>query len=129
MLVRVGRFIGMGRAGAAVPRIHLSGLSIAEDAEVGDLIGTLSVANSPDGVSWTFTLGDGAPSEVALDESDDTRLEVASALTPGPLGVPIVATSDEETPTVLNRTFGLVVTEVVDPDPPSYVPTYYYLGF
>jgi hypothetical protein len=104
-------------SGASVPRIQLSGLSIAEDAEVGDLIGTLSVANSPEGVSWTFTLGEGAPETVALDESDDTLLEVAGALdseTDPTLSVPVVATSDEDPATVLNRTFDIGVTNVLE---------------
>jgi hypothetical protein len=127
--IGIGISIGGGGAGGAgFPSIQLSGLAIAEDAEVGDLIGTLSVANSPEGVSWAFTLGMGAPAEVAIDEVDDTRLEVAEVLTPGTLEVPVVATSDEMTPTVLNRTFNIEVTEVVIP-PGDYIPTYYYLGF
>jgi hypothetical protein len=110
---------GRGGGGASdfvpPPSIQLSGLSIAEDAEVGDLIGTLSVANSPEGVTWAFTAGEGAPSEFTLDESDDTRLEVADTLSPGTYPFPVVATSDEDPATFLNRTFNIEVTEVVIP--------------
>lgn len=69
---------GVGLSGDPVPSIQLSGLAIAEDAEVGDLVGTLSVANFEG--EGTFSLGDGTSNLLELDESDDTRVLVAGAL-------------------------------------------------
>jgi hypothetical protein len=110
------RFI-TGRSAYVSPDIKRVNEIVLEDAEAGDLAATLSVINSPPGVSWTFTLGEGAPSEFAIDESDSTLLEVDGSLdyeSVTSYEVPIVATSDEDPATVLTRTITILITNVVE---------------
>src|SRR5690606_19299815 len=82
-------------------------------------------ANSPEGVTWAFTLGEGAPSEFELDESDDTQGKVAEALdyeTTQSYEISIVATSDEVEPRELTTTITVPVVNVVDDvDAPAIV--------
>lgn len=70
---------GQTGAGVSGPSIVIDDSSIPEDASVGDLVGTLSVTNGSG--TYAFTLTDDAGGLFALDGSDDTRLEVAAALT------------------------------------------------
>jgi hypothetical protein len=58
--------------------IALSASTVAEDASVGDLVGTLSVTNGSG--SYAFTMTDTAGGLFALDVVDDTLAEVAGAL-------------------------------------------------
>jgi hypothetical protein len=58
--------------------IVLSASTVAEDASVGDLVGTLSVTNGSG--SYAFTMTDDAGGLFALDGVDDTLAEVAGAL-------------------------------------------------
>jgi hypothetical protein len=58
--------------------IVLSASTVAEDASVGDLVGTLSVSNGSG--SYAFTMTNTAGGLFALDGVDDTLTEVAGAL-------------------------------------------------
>lgn len=121
MLVRVGRFIGRGGSGyVASPSIQLSGLSIAEDAAGATVLGDLSVANSPPGVSWTYAFKAGSNAaglwqiingnQVALADEASLNYEDTSSY-PNEF---IEATSDEMTPTVIERAFTFTVTNVIE---------------
>lgn len=111
---------GVGRSGEAVPRIQLSGLSIAEDAAGGTVLGDLSVANSPPGVSWTYAFKAGSNAaglwqiingnQVALADEASLDYEDTSSY-PNEF---IEATSDEMTPTVIERAFTFSVTNVIE---------------
>jgi|GEM_PF-2713009 len=80
--------LGLGNLGnsggipaAPSPQIQLSGGTVAESASVGDLWGTLSVSNLPDGVTvtgYSITVDDDSVAQ--LDAGDDTLLEVGGAL-------------------------------------------------
>lgn len=110
--------------GPSGPRLSYVPETVPEDASVDDLAATLSILNGPEGVSWTFTLGGGAPAEFALDVMDDTRLLVAGALdyeTETFHDVPIVATSDEDPATVLTRTIRIPITNVIE-TPVNFIP-------
>lgn len=61
--------------GVAAASIHLGGLTVPEDASIGDLVGALSVLNGSG--SYTFTLTDDAGGKFAIDVAN---LEVAGAL-------------------------------------------------
>jgi hypothetical protein len=87
------------------PRIVLLGSSVPEDAEIGALVGTLSVVNG-DGV-YTFTLTAGGD----LFAIDGDRLEVGAALTAGIESVTIEADNGVDVP--ISRTFAINVTAVV----------------
>jgi hypothetical protein len=93
------------RSGA---RIGLSSSTIAEDASVGDLVGTLAVANGSG--SYTFTLTDDAGGLFALDVGDDTLLEVAGALSPGSESITVEADNGVDAP--VSRAFLITVTAV-----------------
>ena len=86
------------------PRIVLLGASIPEDAEIGDLVGTLSVVNGSG--SYTFTLTAGGD----LFAIDGDRLEVGAALTAGIESVTVEADNGVDVP--ISRTFEINVTEV-----------------
>jgi hypothetical protein len=75
---------------ASGPAIVLAGSSIAEGASVGDLVGLLSVANSP--LDFDFTLTDDADGQFVLDGN---RLEVADTLTPGDHTITVEATAGD----------------------------------
>lgn len=96
---------GGGGGGVAVPRIQLSGLSIAEDA-VGDTeIGTASVANAPEGVTYTWAITSDPDSKFAIDE------------TTGVLTLATLATLDYETATSHQVTIE-ATPSAGDPPPP-----------
>lgn len=100
-----------GGGGASGPAIALSDNSIPEDAEVGDLVGTLSVNNGSG--DYSFTLTDDAGGLFALDGSDDTRLEVAGALdfeTAPTLQITVEADNGVDDP--ISREFTITVTNV-----------------
>jgi hypothetical protein len=58
--------------------IALSASTIAEDASVGALVGTLSVTNGTGTYAYTMLFSSGG--KFALDGADTTRVEVAAAL-------------------------------------------------
>lgn len=106
---RLGAGFGWGSGGGqSGPRISLSSSTIAEDASVGDLVGTLSVVNGSG--SYTFTLTDDAGGLFALDGVDDTLLEVAGALGVGSESITVEADNGVDDP--ISRAFLITVTAV-----------------
>jgi hypothetical protein len=106
---------GFGRMGAGSgandPSIQLSSTSIAENASVGDLVGTLSVSN-PSG-SYTFSITADPDSKFVLDVGDNTRLELEATLdyeTATSHSVTIEADNGVDTP--LSRQFTITVTDI-----------------
>jgi hypothetical protein len=104
--IGIGISIGGGSGGGvSPPRIQLSGLSIAEDA-VGDTeIGTASVANAPEGVTYTWAITSDPDSKFAIDE------------TTGVLTLATLATLDYETATSHQVTIE-ATPSAGDPPPP-----------
>jgi hypothetical protein len=94
--------------GASGPSIQLSDASVDEDAGVGDLVATLSVSGGSG--TYTFTLTDDAGGLFALDAVDDTRLEVAAALTAGTESITIEA--DNGVDPVLTRTIMITIESI-----------------
>jgi hypothetical protein len=93
------------------PSIQLSSTSIAENASVGDLVGTLSVSN-PSG-SYTFSITVDPDSKFVLDVGDNTRLELEATLdyeTATSHSVTIEADNGVDTP--ISRVFTITVTDV-----------------
>jgi hypothetical protein len=105
---------GHGRGSGVIandPSIQLSSTSIAEDASVGDLVGTLSVSN-PSG-SYTFSITADPDSKFVLDVGDNTRLELEATLdyeTATSHLVTIEADNGVDTP--LSRQFTITVTDI-----------------
>lgn len=66
-------------AGGSVndPSIALSSSTIAEDAADNSVVGTLSVNNSPDGVTWTFSIevGDDPDNKFAIANDDELQID------------------------------------------------------
>ena len=112
MRIGIGLHItSSGRAGEPVPTIILSSTSIAEDASVGDLVGTLSVTNGSG--SYTFSITADPDSKFVLDAGDDTLLELEATLdyeTATSHSVTISADNGVDDP--LSRTFTITVTDV-----------------
>lgn len=94
--------------GASGPIIRLSSATIAEDASVGDLVGTLSVSNGAG--TYTFTLTDDAGGLFAIDGDD---LEVAAALSDGSYSITVEADNGVDPP--ISRSFTITVTDAVQP--------------
>lgn len=97
----------------ATAYIVLDGSSVPEDAEVGDLIGTLSVSNGSG--SYTFTITADPDGKFQLDGGDDTLLEVGGALdyeTATAHTVTIEADNGADDP--ISRVFTIGVTDVVE---------------
>lgn len=97
------------------PRITFDVQTLLESASIGTLAALLGIANSPDGVTWTFALGGSAPTAFEIDGVDDTRLEVAEALNYEDItsyDVPIVATPSVGDP--IYRTVTLDITNVIE---------------
>jgi hypothetical protein len=117
-LGRLGASFGWlgGGGGLTGPSITLSSSTIAEDASVGDLVGTLAVSNGSG--SYTFTLTDDAGGLFALDVGDDTLLEVAGALSVGSESITVEADNGVDDP--ISRAFLITVTAVI---PPDYTPS------
>jgi hypothetical protein len=89
-------------------RILLSASIIAEDASVGDPVGTFSVSGGSG--SYTFTLTDDAGGLFAIDGDD---LEVAGALdyeTAASHSITVEADNGVDDP--ISRTFSITVTDV-----------------
>jgi hypothetical protein len=113
MLRRIGTWLTSSVATGEVTtgaRISLSGSSVAEDASVGDLVGTLSVVNGS-GV-YTFSITADPDSKFAID---GTALETAAALdyeTATTHSVTIEADNGVDTP--LSRTFNIAVANVFE---------------
>ncbi len=100
-----GRLGGSSLAGLALPRIRLSASSIAEDAAGDTEIGTASVANAPDGVTYTW----------AITADPDSKFSIVEAT--GVLSLATLATLNYE-----NATSHQVTIEATpsagDPPPP-----------
>ena len=99
-----------GKAGEAQPRIRLSNRVIAEDDSI---VGTLSVANSPEGVTWTFAITADPDSKFTIENDDE--LQVADPLdyeTATSHQVTIEATPSAGDP--IQRTFVITVTNVIE---------------
>lgn len=106
----MGLFVGM-QSGASGPSIQISAASVAEDAAIGDLVGTLSVGGGEG--AYAFTLTDDAGGLFAIDLVDDTRLEVAGALdyeTATTHSVTVTADNGVDDP--ISRTIVIRVTDV-----------------
>lgn len=114
--MRIGLGLGLVLLnGAGGPRIVLSSSSVAEDASVGDDIGTLSVSGATGTPS--FTLEDDAGGLFALDGA---VLEVAAALDyETATSHQIEVSVSGVTPSVANQTFTITVTDVAEPVFPS----------
>jgi len=97
-----------GGGGVSGPSIQLSAATIAEDASVGDLVGLLSVSNGSG--TYAFTLTDDAGGLFAIDGVDDTRLEVAAALSAGSESITVSADNGVDDP--ITRAFLITVTAV-----------------
>lgn len=97
----------MAVRGGGGPSIRLSSATVAEDAEVGDLVGTLSVANGSG--TYAFTLTNDAGGLFALDGVDDTLLEVAGALE-ATVSHQITVSADNGVDDPIVRTFTITVT-------------------
>lgn len=54
--IGVGIGLWIGQFGSAGPSLKLSALTVGENASAGTVVGTLSVANAPDGVTYTYAL-------------------------------------------------------------------------
>jgi hypothetical protein len=119
-----GRLGALGRGfgslgspgGSSGPTINLSAATIAEDASVGDLVGTLSVSNGTG--TYAFTLTDDAGGLFAIDGVDDTRLEVAAVLSAGSESITVSADNGVDTP--ISRAFLITVTAVVGETLPHF---------
>lgn len=101
--------------GANVAYIALDAQIAAEDASTGTEIGNLSVANSPSGVTWTFSITADPDSKFQLDGVDDTILEVGAALdyeTATSHEVEITATPSAGD--AIARVFPITITDVLD---------------
>jgi hypothetical protein len=83
-------------------------MSVSADASVGDLVGVLSVSGGTG--TYAFTLTDDAGGLFALDVGDDTRLEVAGALTAGVESVTIQADNGVDDP--ITRIITITVTSL-----------------
>jgi hypothetical protein len=94
--------------GVSGPSIRLSDASVDEDAGIGDLVGTLSVSGGSG--TYAFTLTDDAGGLFALDAVDDTRLEVAAALTAGTVSITVEA--DNGVDLVITRTITITVESI-----------------
>jgi len=92
------------RFGTPDPHIMLDNLEIADDAAVGDPVGTLSVAHSE--AEYTFSLTDDAGGLFAIDGA---AIEVAAALTAGVHQVTIEADDGVNDP--LTKSYGIIVSE------------------
>lgn len=75
---------------------------------MGDLVGLLSVSNGTG--TYAFTLTDDAGGLFAIDGVDDTRLEVAAALSVGSESITVSADNGVDTP--ITRAFLITVTAV-----------------
>lgn len=95
-----------GASGAATPRIVLSASTIAEDASVNDVIGTLSVANATG--PWTFSIDSDPSGQFGIDGDD---LIVADTLAVG--SYPVTISAADGTPVPSPREFTITVTEAV----------------
>lgn len=108
-----GRLGAPGSSGVSDPLIQLGSLSIAEDASIGELVGTLSVSN-PSG-SYTFSITADPDSKFVLDVGDNTRLELEATLdyeTATSHSVTIEADNGVDTP--ISRQFTITVTDVAE---------------
>lgn len=111
MLVRVGRFLGRGGGDfVATPRITLSALTIAEDAEVNDVIGTLAVANGSG--SYTFSITADPDSKFNID-GDDLRVDAALDYEAATSHL-VTIEADNGVDDPISRQFTISVTNVIE---------------
>lgn len=115
-------FGGMGRGGAGVGAfVQLSASSVAENASIGDDIGTLSVVGATG--TPTFTLADDASGLFALNV-DGVTLEVDGALDYETATFHnIVVSVSGVTPSIANTSFTIIVTDVLESST-NYTATY-----
>jgi hypothetical protein len=105
--------MGTGGISANDPTIQISSTSIAEDASIGDLVGTLSVSH-PNG-SYTFTIASNPDSKFVLDLVDNTRLELGATLDYETATSHLVTIeADNDIDAVLSRQFTITVTDVAE---------------
>ncbi len=111
MLVRMGRLMGRGGTGFVPgPRIRLSSTVIAENAEVNDVIGTLSVANGSGSYTFSITADpDGKFNISGTDLRVDAALDYETATSHQ---VTIEADNGVDPP--ISRTFTIRVTNVLE---------------
>lgn len=120
MMIRLGTLLSSSAATGEGPTgafLRISASSIAEDANVGDAIGTLSVTNGS-GV-YTFTITADPDTKFAINV-DGVTLETAAALdyeTATTHSVTIQA--DNGVDPVIERTFVIYVTDVAEPTGPT----------
>lgn len=108
----MGELLSTVANGSFGPSIQLSALSVAENASVGGLVGSLSVSNGSG--DYTFNITSVTGDLLELDGSDDTRVEVASALnheTVPVISLTVEATGDGDPPP---RTFLINVTNILE---------------
>lgn len=113
MIIGLGVGLGFGGKPDLSTRIALSGASIAEDASIGDLVGTLSVVNGSG--SYTFSITADPDSKFVLDVGDNTRLETEATLdyeTATSHSVTIEADNGVDDP--ISRVFTVTVTDVAE---------------
>lgn len=105
-------------AGHKGPYIQLSSATVAANASVGTVIGTLSVIGGTGAYTFTFTSNPGT-----LFSITTASLKVAAALTAG--SDPITVHADNGAGSVVNTSFLITVTPVGG----AFVPTFELLGF
>lgn len=112
-MLGLGIWLWRTSGGASGPAITLSALSIAENAVIGDLVGTLSVIRGSG--SYTFSITADPDSKFILDLVDNTRLELSATVdfeTKTSHTVTIQATNGVDP--AISRTFTITVTNVFE---------------
>ena len=108
---------GAGAGGAGFPSIQLSALTIAEDAAGDTEIGTASVANAPDGVTYTWAITADPDSKFAIVEATGV-LSLATLATLNFESASSHQVTIEATPSAGDppppRTFNISVTNVIE---------------
>lgn len=104
--------------GVVGPSIQLSNATIADTADINDIVGVLSVANGEG--DYTFTL---TSNPETLFKISGSSLEVAAALSAGSDAITVHA--DNGAGSTIDRAFIITVTHMSA----SRVPTFEFLGF
>lgn len=97
------------------PTIQLSATSIAEDAADNSVVGTLSVANSPDGVTWTFSIevGDDPDNKFAIANDDELQIDEPLDYETATSHL-VTITATPSVGDVITRQFTITVTDVAE---------------
>lgn len=101
-------------AGGGTPSLALSASTVAEDAADETVIGTLSVNNPPDGVTYTYAVTSD-PSSNFDTSSDDLIVAIGATLdyeTATSHTIEITATGSDASEIV--RNFTITVTDVIE---------------